>query len=1002
MSRERKLPAVSAISSKVPREIAQVLGPLKQIVEALQQGGIVSASGSTSAGSSGADAALPATVVEALIDSTTPPAPTGVAAQGGLALIIVSFDKPSYRNHAYTEVWRADSNDFSQAVLVGTTQSTAYTDSVGGSRVAWYWLRHVSSSTPPRSGPFNSQTGTRGETGQDAAYVLDLVKGKLQDVHIAQVNAAKVAGTLKDWQIEAVNASKLAGQLVDSQLAGINTAKLIGQVEMTQLASSVQGNISSSIQTANQALSTANNAATASSLNQVNARLAPGGDIYGSLVSKAPQASLDAAVTRIATAEAQLGTKAAASAVEALQAEVSKRKTYRLFSRGNSFDGRFTVPFVGIRGPAGTLVSTGTRSYVAVRFNAAGDVVSSAGFDVYGSATNAIAMADHLNAIPAGDLVCVYGYDEPNNNHTTPELVTAMLRCGASPEIFGKPFKSRAAYAMFGKAATNRGTAHEVYVGSVDSDPAAYIDLSFDIVNGTFAGISPSSNASAAAALSRVAVVESTVAGKASASDVTTLQVRLGTAEANVTTLASAQATLDGRVSGKWGVAIEATLPDGRKKLSGLQAFNDGTTSSFVISADQLLVQASGAALNPDPSFADRSAWQTYSGSWQSVTIGDGAVGVAALRSAPIAEVIGMRPLPFDPRKTYRVHGLARGAGGANGMLYLGVQLLDGAGQNISGNGSFWYTSISSVGGSWTEFNGFIGPTSPLISPSHARSFRPIALVNYGGTAGYMELQDLRVEEVIPGTLIKPGEITTAHLIAQAVTAEKLAVSSIQAQHIQAGAIVADKLAAGAITAASIKAGEIQTAHFAPQSITTDKIAAGAISASQLASLSVTSDKIAALAVSAEKIQSGSISADKLSVTALSAISANVGTLTAGTLYNSSMNAFINLNASGSDAFISTAGGFRVNADGSGGIDSRIIGNVITGQVFVAFTNQGDGDYSSTTISISHTRGRPVVVSLWRMYGTGTPVLVSNDGGSFSISADNPQGSGILVGFAYM
>jgi predicted phage tail protein len=519
------------------------------------------------------------------------------------------------------------------------------------------------------------------------------------------------------------------------------------------------------------------------------------GGLPAALAAKAAQTALDATNTRLATAETQLSTKAAASTVETLQAEVNRRKTYRLFTRGNSFDGRIPIPHGGIKTAAGALVSTVTRSYVVARFNAAGDVSSSNGFDVYSSAANAQAMADHLNAIPAGELVCVYSFDEPANFHTTPALVAAMSRFGASPEIFGKPFRSRSVYAMFGKAATLPGTAHEVYVGSVDNDPAAYIDLSFDVVNGTFAGISPMGNAASSAALSRVATVESAVAGKAAASDVTTLQARVGTAESSVTTLTSAQATLEGKVSGKYGIAVDVTLPDGRKKLSGLQAFNDGTTSKFVITADQLLVQSTASALNPDPYMQDLSAWTARVGTVDIVQVADGKAGNNALRNTSTkAEVFGARARPFDPSKSYRVRVWARSVSGANGTAYIGLQLLDSSGANISGNGSFWYTSIQKPAATWTELVGYIGPNQALVPPATARSMTPVALLNYDGTAGYMELQAFEIEEVVPGTLIQGGSINTGHLAALAVTAEKLNVSKLSAITANLGTVNAGVL----------------------------------------------------------------------------------------------------------------------------------------------------------------------------------------------------------------
>ncbi len=581
MSRERKLPAVPAISSKVPREIAQVLGPLKQIVEALQQGGIVSASGSTSAGSSGADAALPATVVEALIDSTTPPAPTGVAAQGGMALIIVSFDKPSYRNHAYTEVWRADSNDFSQAVLVGTTQSTAYTDSVGGSRVAWYWLRHVSSSTPPRSGPFNSQTGSRGETGMDATYLQQVLAGKITENQLA--------------------------------LGSVNVGQIVaGAVDITRLAAGIRP-------------------------------------------------------TRVVAA---------------------------------------------------------------------------------------------LPALPAA------GWQNGD---------TAAL--------------------------TSDGKLYRIVSGVWRKDVDA-ADIAGQVTNAQIAGLAAS------------------------------------------------------KVTGQ--------LTDAQ---------------------------------------------------------------IAAVAAAKVAGQI------------------------------VGTQITDGA--------------IS---------------TDKL-------------------TANAVTANELAAGAVVAGK-IAAGSVTANELAAGSVIASKIASLSVQAQHIQAGAIVADKLAAGAITAVSIKAGEIQTSHFAPLSVTTEKLAAESITAAKLAAQSVTADKLVAQSVTAEKISAGAVTADKLSVGSLSAISANIGTVTAGTLRNSAGSAYVDLNASGAAPFISTAGGFVINADGSGSIDSRIIGNVVTGQASVGVRHYGNyetGRYEYDTITIVHGRGRPVLPALWFSSGAANaPRLVWNDGNSIGISVSGTSTGSTIVGFAFI
>lgn len=110
-------------------------------------------------------------------DMTIPPAPTGLAAGGALANIILSWDAPNYSNHGYTEVWRSGSDNLGTAVLTGTTRANVYVDNVGSAATYYYWIRFRS--TSDRVGPYNAQAGVRGETGKDPAYVLEVLLGKL-------------------------------------------------------------------------------------------------------------------------------------------------------------------------------------------------------------------------------------------------------------------------------------------------------------------------------------------------------------------------------------------------------------------------------------------------------------------------------------------------------------------------------------------------------------------------------------------------------------------------------------------------------------------------------------------------------------------------------------------------------------------------------------------------------------------------------------------------------
>ncbi|WP_017879742.1 phage tail tip fiber protein [Janthinobacterium sp. CG3] len=110
-------------------------------------------------------------------DATPPPAPTGLSSGGALANIILSWDATTYSNLSHTEIWRAQTNDFSLAQLVGRGDGRIYVDNVGGAAVRYYWIRYISRANIP--GPFNAQSGVRGETGIDAAYLLSVMTNQI-------------------------------------------------------------------------------------------------------------------------------------------------------------------------------------------------------------------------------------------------------------------------------------------------------------------------------------------------------------------------------------------------------------------------------------------------------------------------------------------------------------------------------------------------------------------------------------------------------------------------------------------------------------------------------------------------------------------------------------------------------------------------------------------------------------------------------------------------------
>lgn len=104
-----------------------------------------------------------------------PPAPAGFAVTGAFATILLEWSNPhkAYANHARTEVYRADTDDFGQAVLIGSSTGSMYADAAGNSASFYYWIRFVSTSDVV--GPINAAAGTHGQTADDPGYLMSVL-----------------------------------------------------------------------------------------------------------------------------------------------------------------------------------------------------------------------------------------------------------------------------------------------------------------------------------------------------------------------------------------------------------------------------------------------------------------------------------------------------------------------------------------------------------------------------------------------------------------------------------------------------------------------------------------------------------------------------------------------------------------------------------------------------------------------------------------------------------
>ncbi|MFK7682267.1 DUF1983 domain-containing protein [Aeromonas caviae] len=113
-----------------------------------------------------------------------PHAPVNVIANGAFHTVLVEWDPPQYRGHAHAEIWRAESDNQPDAVLVGTTSANLFSDAIGKGAKFYYWVRFVNGKDD--HGPFQGVNGVVAETSRDVQDILDELQGKIEKSHLVQ------------------------------------------------------------------------------------------------------------------------------------------------------------------------------------------------------------------------------------------------------------------------------------------------------------------------------------------------------------------------------------------------------------------------------------------------------------------------------------------------------------------------------------------------------------------------------------------------------------------------------------------------------------------------------------------------------------------------------------------------------------------------------------------------------------------------------------------------
>ena len=148
-----------------------------------------------------------------------PPAPTGVRTTGGLGNITLEWDWID--DATATEIFASETDNIKTAKRLTKVTARMYTHEVGAKQVRYYWLRHTRG---VNAGPFNQQSGIKGESAVNIDAELDVLNKKLSQT--LNIQAENLTGKISKSQLD----SALTGELAGIQSATSNASAQINAI----------------------------------------------------------------------------------------------------------------------------------------------------------------------------------------------------------------------------------------------------------------------------------------------------------------------------------------------------------------------------------------------------------------------------------------------------------------------------------------------------------------------------------------------------------------------------------------------------------------------------------------------------------------------------------------------------------------------------------------------------------------------------------------------------
>lgn len=115
-------------------------------------------------------------------DVERPHAPVNLAGLGGFTFITLTWDHPTYRGHAYAEIFRSEQDAFNSAIKIATEVTDIFTDNVDLNSAYYYWVRFVN--IADMKGPTQGANGLLVVTQDSAEKILDEIGGQIEASHL--------------------------------------------------------------------------------------------------------------------------------------------------------------------------------------------------------------------------------------------------------------------------------------------------------------------------------------------------------------------------------------------------------------------------------------------------------------------------------------------------------------------------------------------------------------------------------------------------------------------------------------------------------------------------------------------------------------------------------------------------------------------------------------------------------------------------------------------------